>query len=222
VGRQRGWKETCSETSTPVMPRMPAVSPKVVAIGASTGGPRTTQAILAALPAEFPCPILVVQHISLGFTRGFAQWLQRETPLKIRVLERAERLQAGTVYMAEDGSHLAVRRGMGALRADPPVNACRPSVDVLFQSVSREYGDLAIAVLLTGMGRDGARGALEVRQIGGEVIVQDEASSVIFGMPKAAIELGAATRVVSARDVPRTLAELIGGAKVARTAKGSV
>jgi two-component system chemotaxis response regulator CheB len=137
-------------------------------------------------------------------------------------LERAELLQAGTVYMAEDGNHLAVRRGMAALRDDPPVNACRPSVDVLFQSVSREYGDLAIAVLLTGMGRDGARGALEVRQIGGEVIVQDEASSVIFGMPKAAIELGAATRVVSARDVPRTLAELIGGAKVARTAKGSV
>jgi two-component system chemotaxis response regulator CheB len=164
----------------------------------------------------------LVQHISIAFTRGFAQWLQRETPLEVRVLERAERLHSGTVYMAEDGNHLVVRRGMAVLRDDPPVNACRPSVDVLFQSLTREYGKLGIAVLLTGMGRDGALGALALRKTGGEVIVQDEASSVIFGMPKAAIEAGAATRVVPAREIPRVLAEVIRSNGLARTEKESV
>jgi two-component system chemotaxis response regulator CheB len=214
VGRQRGWNETCADPAKPATPLMPGASPKVVAIGASTGGPKTAQAILACLPADFPCPILLVQHISLGFTRGFAHWLQRETPLAVRVLEGTERLQRGTVYMAADGSHLAVRSGMAVLRDEPPVNSCRPSVDVLFQSLTREYGNLGIAVVLTGMGRDGALGALALREAGGDVIVQDESSSVIFGMPKAVIEVGAATRVVPARDIPRALAETINGSRV--------
>jgi two-component system chemotaxis response regulator CheB len=207
VGRRKGWG--AEEIETPHV-RMPAVSPRVVGIGASTGGPRTVQAILSVLPPDFPCPILVVQHISLGFTRGFASWLQRESKLAVRVVERPERLTKGSVYLATDGNHLEVRGGMAVLTQTPPVNACRPSVDVLFGALAREYGSYAVAVVLTGMGRDGAQGAAAVRAAGGEVIVQDEESSVVFGMPKAAIELGAASRVVPARLVPRALAEAVG------------
>lgn len=213
VGRQRGWHEAAAsvEPVGGLGTVLPNTSPRVVAVGASTGGPRTVQAILAALPASFPCPILLVQHISLGFTRGFAQWLQREVSLTVKVVDKVERLEAGCVYLAVDGRHLEARRGFAVLRDAPPVNACRPSVDVLFSSLAREYGASAVGVLLTGMGRDGAAGALSIREAGGEVLVQDEASSVIFGMPKAAIELGAATRVAHARDIPRLLAEAIAG-----------
>lgn len=207
VGRSKGWGG--EEIVRPQL-QMPTLSPRVVAIGASTGGPRTVQAILSALPSDFPCPILVVQHISLGFTRGFAGWLQRESSLDVKVVERSERLAKGFVYLAADGNHLEVRGGMAVLTQAPPVNACRPSVDVLFSSLAREYGQYAVAVLLTGMGRDGAQGASAVRAAGGEVIVQDEDSSVVFGMPKAAIELGAASRVVPARLIPLALAEAIG------------
>ncbi|GAB4265560.1 MAG: chemotaxis-specific protein-glutamate methyltransferase CheB [Deferrisomatales bacterium] len=211
VGRTRGWQRRPEDEGTDAAIRLPAASPRLVAVGASTGGPRTVQSIFRALPASFPCPVLLVQHISLGFTRGFAQWLQRETDLTVKVLERSERLEPGTIYLALDGRHMEARRGLAVLTDDPPVNACKPSVDVLFESVAREWGEHAVAVLLTGMGRDGARGALAVRQAGGEVIVQDESTSVIFGMPKAAIELGAATRVVPAGRIPQVLAEVIGG-----------
>ncbi|MBI5017552.1 MAG: chemotaxis-specific protein-glutamate methyltransferase CheB [Deltaproteobacteria bacterium] len=215
VGRRKGWG--AEEMEAPQL-RMPAASPRVVGIGASTGGPRTVQAILSALPPAFPCPILVVQHISLGFTRGFASWLQRETNREVKIVERSERLVKGSVYLATDGNHLEVRGGMAVLTQVPPVNACRPSVDVLFSSLAREYGSYAVAVLLTGMGRDGANGAAAVRGAGGEVVVQDEESCVVFGMPKAAIDLGAASRVVPARLVPRTLAEIVGpgGAEAAK------
>jgi two-component system chemotaxis response regulator CheB len=116
------------------------------------------------------------------------------------------------VYLAGDGSHLEVRSAMAVLTQSPPVNACRPSVDVLFQSLARECGSGAVAALLTGMGRDGALGAAAVRAAGGDVIVQDEETSVVFGMPRAAIELGAASRIVPARLIPRALAEAVRGA----------
>ncbi len=208
VGHRRGWDRAPAPA-----PREPLSVPtprrSVVAVGASTGGPRTVQALLGALPPGFPCPILLVQHISLGFTRGFARWLEREAGFPVIVVERPTPLRPGAVYLAGDGGHLAVRSGRAVVRAGPPVNACRPSVDVLFESVAREYGPGAVAVVLTGMGRDGARGALAVRRAGGEVLVQDEGSSVIFGMPKAAIDLGAATRVVPGADMARALVRAI-------------
>ncbi len=209
VGRRKGWGEESPASLSALDLAVPAASRRLVAIGASTGGPRTIQALLAALPGTFPCPILLVQHISPGFTRGFAQWLQRETPLTVRIVEGAEPLHRGTVYLGLDGRHLVMGKGKAVLSDAPPVNACRPSVDVLFRSMAQECGRLGVAVLLTGMGRDGADGALAVRQAGGEVLVQDERSSVIFGMPRAAIELGAATRIVAARDLPRALVEAI-------------
>lgn len=211
VGRRRGWQDTCRDAADVPRPSWPSSSPRVVAVGASTGGPRTARAVLHALPPDFPCPVLLVQHIGLGFTRGFAEWLQREVALPVRVVERSERLQPARVYLAVDGHHLEVRRGTAVVRVGPRVHGCRPSVDVLFRSVARECGARGVAVVLTGMGRDGALGALDVRRAGGDVIVQDEQSSVIFGMPRATIDLGAATRVVDAREIPRALAEVLSG-----------
>jgi two-component system chemotaxis response regulator CheB len=206
VGKQKGWgKEEIERATIP----MPGVSPFAIGMGASTGGPRTVQGILSALPGNFPCPILLVQHISLGFIRGFASWLQKEVRLDVRVVEKAQRLVKGTVYLPVDGRHLEVRGGMAVLGDGPPVHACRPSVDVLFRSLAREYRSYAIGVLLTGMGKDGAQGARAIRDAGGHMIVQDEASSVIFGMPKAAVDLGAANRIVEAREVPEALAKVI-------------
>jgi two-component system chemotaxis response regulator CheB len=206
VAQRRGWSEGERQVSSRELP-VPMSSRRVVAVGASAGGPRTVQGVLGGLPRAFPCPILLVQHISPGFTSGFAQWLSRETPFAVKVVEQAERLERGTVYLAVDGRHLVVRRGTAAVEPGPAENGCRPSVDVLFRSLAEECGSLGVAVLLTGMGRDGARGALAVRRAGGLVIAQDERSSTIFGMPKAAIELGAAHRVLSAAEIPTALVE---------------
>jgi two-component system chemotaxis response regulator CheB len=215
VGRRRGWSDQVDEGADPLGLQVPAVSDRVIAVGASTGGPRAVQRLLSVLPAPFPCPILLVQHISQGFTRGFAQWLQKEVKLEVKVVERAERLRPGLVYLALDGHHLEVRRDVAALRDAPPVNACRPSVDVLFRSVAREYGHRGVAVLLTGMGRDGAQGALQLREAGAQVLVQDESSCIVYGMPKAAVDAGAATRVVPLRDMAATLAMVLSEASCA-------
>jgi two-component system chemotaxis response regulator CheB len=155
--------------------------------------------------------VLLVQHISLGFTRGFAEWLQREIQLEVLVVERAERLRPGVVYLPLDGHHLEARHDLALLTETPPVNACRPSVDVLFGSLAREYGARGVAVLLTGMGRDGAQGALQMKQAGAEVLVQDEATCIVYGMPKAAVEAGAATRVVPLRNLPSALLAAVSG-----------
>lgn len=221
VGQRRGWKDQCpSMTEAPDL-CLPAASPRVVAIGASTGGPRTVQTLLSAFPNSFPCPVLLVQHISNGFTRGFAQWLQKETALSLKIIDKPERLMKGVVYMASDGKHLIVRRGMAMSTDDPPVNACRPSVDVLFESMAAEYAGYGIGVLLTGMGKDGAVGSSKMIKAGGSVIVQDEESSVIFGMPKAAIEIGAYTKIAPAREIPKLLAEIIAGKDSARKNGGN-
>lgn len=206
VARKRGWREA---TQPPAPPRvgMRTGSRRVVALGASAGGPRTVQGVLGALPATFPCPILLVQHISPGFAAGFAKWLARETAFPVVVVGQPVRLQAGRVYVASDGCHLVVRGGDAAVERGPPENGCRPSVDVLFRSLAQQCGTLGVAVVLTGMGRDGAEGALDVRRAGGLVLVQDEASSAIFGMPRAAIALGAATRILPASEIPSALAQ---------------
>jgi len=206
VGQRRGWRDQLEDGAEAVGElSVPKASNQVVAVGASTGGPRAVQRLLAALPASFPCPVLLVQHISLGFTRGFAHWLQRELALEVQVVERSAHLRPGVVLLPLDGHHMEVRRDLAVLRSTPPVNACRPSVDVLFGSLAREYGARGVAVLLTGMGRDGAQGALEMKQAGAQVLVQDEASCIVYGMPKAAVDLGAATRVVPLRTMAEAL-----------------
>jgi len=186
----------------------PPVSSSVIAIGASTGGPRTLSALLSAIKPDFPCPILLVQHISDGFMRGFADWLGREISLDVVIVDHAMRLEPGRVYLPPDGYHLEVSRGAAVLSEAPPLHGCRPAVDVLFKSLAQEYGERAIGIVLTGIGVDGSEGALAIKALGGKVIAQDEASSVIFGMPKSVIERDAATHIASLENMPKLLSEL--------------
>jgi two-component system chemotaxis response regulator CheB len=172
----------------------------LIAIGASTGGPEAIRVILSALPIDTP-PVLVAQHMPAGFTRAFANMLNRECAIEVREAAAGDLLRPGLALIAPGGRHLTLKRAAGHLLADvaggPLVSRHRPSVDVLFESVSRELGPRAIGVLLTGMGDDGARGLAALKQAGAATLAQDEASSVVFGMPKAAIELGAAQDIAS-------------------------
>lgn len=165
--------------------------PRVVAIAASTGGPAALARILSELPGDFPVPVMVVQHIARGFVDGFAAWLNTTASLKVTVAKDGEPLCARTVYVAPDDGHLgATDRSTITVPTDPPIDGFRPSATFLFESVARVFGTSAIAVILTGMGRDGVAGLRAVRETGGRVLAQDEESSVVFGMPGAAVSEG--------------------------------
>ncbi len=199
---------------TPLVPP-PTTRPerRIVAFGASTGGPAAIVQILGALPAPFPLPVLVVVHIGEVFAPAFAEWLDGQTEHRVEYARDGERVgEAARVVLAPADRHLVVHGETLRLTADPPRHSCRPSVDVLFESVARQYGASSVAALLTGMGHDGAAGLLEVRRAGGLTIAQDEASSVVYGMPREAALLGAAERVLSLGEIgPAVTAELGGG-----------
>jgi len=182
----------------------------ILAVGASTGGPAAIVEVLSGLPAAFRKPILLVLHISEPFGVAFAEWLdgQITRPVAYACDGDAVAALSGRVAMAPPGQHLVVREGRLRLTDEAERHSCRPSVDVLFESVAREYGRAAAAVLLTGMGRDGAAGLLAIRRAGGLTIAQDEASSVVYGMPREAVSLGAAERVLSLHDIGATIGTL--------------
>jgi len=182
---------------------------EVVVIGASLGGPRALATLLRALPAEFPAPIAVVQHIADGFTEGLAGWLQQESHLGVREARDGMPLARGQVLLAPTGHHLVLEEGVARLSDEPPVDTFKPSVTPLFLSAARAYGARCCAVLLTGMGRDGAEGMKAVKLAGGLTVAQDEASSAVFGMPKAAIDLGVVDRVLALDDIGRALEEAV-------------
>ena len=183
---------------------------RLIAMGASTGGPPALQVIFGHLPVELSVPIVVVQHISRGFVGGLACWLDETTSLRVKVAERGELLRPGTVYLAPDDQHLLVtRNGLARLSASPPVGGHRPSVTVLFESVARNYGSAAVGVLLTGMGSDGARGLQALHDVGNSTIVQDEATCIVFGMPREAVSLGVAEEVLPLEKIGPRLAELV-------------
>lgn len=183
---------------------------ELVAIGASTGGVEAIRSILTALPADTP-PIAIVQHMPPVFTAAFARDLDRDCAVEVREARHGETLRRGTAVIAPGDRHLRVAKRGGVrvaeLGDDPPVTRHRPSVDVLFDSVARAAGR-TVGVLLTGMGDDGARGLLAMRRGGAATIVQDEGSCVVFGMPAAALALGAATRVLPLQHVARELRQL--------------
>jgi two-component system chemotaxis response regulator CheB len=185
-----------------------AARAELVGIGASLGGPRALAALLRGLPPDFRAPIAVVQHIADGFTEGLAAWLTAETRLDVHEARDGEPLAPGRVVLAPTGRHLLVGEGFVRLSDAPPVDTFRPSVTPLLLSAARAYGPRACGVVLTGMGRDGAEGLKAIRDAGGSTLVQDEATSAVFGMPRAAIELGAADRVLPLDEIPRALAEL--------------
>lgn len=178
----------------------PAPRATAVAIGASTGGPRALADVLAALPADFSAPVLVVQHMPALFTRHLADGLSSQCDLPVREAEHGTPLQAGTVWIAPGDHHLTVGRDGPLLRLwldqGPPENACRPSVNPLFRSVADTFGPGALGVVLTGMGQDGLEGAARIRAARGQVIVQDEPSSVVWGMPGAVARAGHADKVL--------------------------
>jgi two-component system chemotaxis response regulator CheB len=196
-----------------------ATRTSVIAIGGSTGGPAAMMEILRGLPAGFPIPILLVIHISEPFGAAFAEWLDGLSKLRVRCAQDGEPLpslgQSGVV-MAPPGFHLVVERGRLRLTSGPERNSCRPSIDVLFESLAKDRGGVTTACLLTGMGRDGAAGLLALRHAGALTFAQDEASSVVFGMPKEAIQMGAAARVLALGDIAPALAALGCGAELRR------
>ena len=176
---------------------------EVVAIGASTGGPGAIINVLRALHPKFPLPILLVLHINEMFASAFAEWLDGQSNRRAAYAREGDPVEAhaGRVVIAPPERHLAVRNGRLRLTDDPERHSCRPSVDVLFESVAREYGPGAAAVLLTGMGRDGAAGLLDIRRAGGFTIAQDEATSVVYGMPREAALIGAAEQILPLNEI---------------------
>ena len=183
---------------------------RVVAVGASTGGPPVLQGILAALPRDFPVPVLLVQHIAPGFTQGFADWLAQSSSLPVQVAVHGQPALPGHVYVAPDGFHLAITApGRIRLNPDEPENGLRPSVSHLFRSVAHAYGPRAIGVLLTGMGKDGALELKLMKEQGAVTIAQDRDTSVVHGMPGEAIKLGGATYVLPPEKIRIALTSLV-------------
>lgn len=190
---------------------------RVVAIGASAGGPPTVAEILSRLPSDLPCSVLLVQHIAPGFCQGLAAWLGRSTSLTVKLAEADEPTRPGTVYVAPDGAHLGLGEGRIRLVAEAEVDGFRPSASYLLQSVARAAGSRALGVLLTGMGRDGAVGLLALRRAGGITIAQDEESSVVFGMPREAIMIGAAAHVLPPKGIADAILSTVTAAPVDNT-----
>ncbi|AFY74178.1 chemotaxis response regulator containing a CheY-like receiver domain and a methylesterase domain [Synechococcus sp. PCC 7502] len=192
------------------LPVIPLVDPiaalksqfKVLAIGASTGGPSAFEKILYRFPANFPMPIICAQHISEGFLAGLVTWLDTNCALKVKIAQVGELPQPGIIYFAPETHHLELdNKGKFIYAVSSQTRAYRPSITMLFQSIARFYGKTCMAALLTGMGNDGAEGLKTIFDHGGLTIAQDESSSVIFGMPKEAIALGAARYILPLQDI---------------------
>jgi two-component system chemotaxis response regulator CheB len=201
-----------SVATTKVPPLLPAPKAgliRIVAIGASTGGPQVLQTVFSGLPADFACPIVCVQHISAGFLNGLVEWLDAQCRLRVKIAAHGEVAVPGTVYFPEENTHLQID-GEGRLMHahTPPVDGHKPSVTATFESVARHFGHSALGVLLTGMGIDGASGLESIMRAGGTTLAQDEASCVVFGMPRQAILRGAAHYVLPPDEISRSLIRL--------------
>jgi len=207
-----------------VRPRsVPPPLPPLVAIGASTGGPQAILTVLGALPKPFPGAVVIVQHVDDEFSAGLASWLAETSGMRVELARVGSVPSAGLALLAGAEEHLVMATG-GCLRYTPTPRELpyRPSVDVLFNSLAQHWKSAGVAVLLTGMGRDGAQGLKKLRQAGWHTIAQDEATSVVYGMPKAAAQLGAATRVLGVSDIAAEVASFVArqlGQRRARSSK---
>ena len=181
-------------------------------MGISTGGPNALRQVFAALDADFPLPVLVVQHMPAGFTAEFARSLDRSCPLEVKEAEEGDLVKRGRILIAPGDWHIEIeKRSLAAIvhiNQNEQLNGHRPSAGVLFKSAARQYGSSVLAVIMTGMGRDGSAEIGEIYRAGGLTLAQDEASSVVFGMPKVAIEMGNVEKVVSLNEVAATLNRL--------------
>ena len=190
---------------TKAISRNHSIAP-VVVIGSSTGGPPALVQVFGAFTEAPPCTFLVAQHMPSGFTRGFAERLDRLTPLRVREAVDGEELEVGTVLIAPGGCHLELeRRGSRFVtRLDTNAESAKyiPSVDRLFASAAKQYGPNLLAIVLTGMGDDGRKGACQVKEAGGRVIAESEETAVIYGMPKQVVQAGAADKILPLQEIP--------------------
>lgn len=200
---KRRFKSLTPSQKTPVLPEKkykPSDYFEIIAIGTSVGGPQTLKKLLSQLPADFPVPIVIVQHISTGFIDGFAKWLNNNISLKVKLAENNEILKKGIIYFAPDNAHFTVTRANGELMSQlisgEPVSGFYPSITVLLNSIAKTSGKNAIGILLTGMGSDGADGLLKLKQANGHTLIQDEKSCVVFGMASVANSLGAVDQCI--------------------------
>jgi two-component system, chemotaxis family, protein-glutamate methylesterase/glutaminase len=196
---------------------------EILAIGTSTGGPNALAEVIPHLPEDFPIPTVIVQHMPPLFTRLLAERLNTQSKLAVHEAEPGKAVEAGRVWIARGDYHMTVRR-QGTrvvlnLNQDGPENSCRPAVDVLFRSVAQTYGPHVLAVVMTGMGSDGARGAAHIREAGGEILVQDEPSSVVWGMPGAVVSSGLADKICP---LPQISEEIVRRVKASRTRVGAI
>lgn len=187
---------------------------KLIALGISTGGPEALQIMLPLMPTNLP-PVVIVQHMPKNFVPAFVRHLNHDSTVHVRMAEHGAILESGSVYISPGDTHLKIMASSGCLKAQlepsEPVNRHRPSVDVLFDSVADQVGASAIGVILTGMGKDGAQGLLKMRQGGAMTFGQDQASSVVYGMPREAANIGAVKEVVSLNNVVPRLIEYLSG-----------
>lgn len=182
---------------------------KLVAIGASTGGPVILQKILSSLPKDFSVPVLIVQHMSEGFIHGFVEWLNHSSSIHVKLAQPGESLLPGYAYVAPDGLHMGIGRNEKIILVDDiTVNGLRPTVSFLFRSVANTFGGNSIAVLLTGMGSDGVEELKLLKEKGAVTIVQDKETSVIYGMPGEAVKIGAETYILSPDKIVSVLTKL--------------
>lgn len=191
----------------------PGPSPTLIAVGASAGGPAALAALFGALPVDLPAALVAVQHVDVAFAEGMAAWLDAQSALPVRVARAGDEPRIGTVLLAGTNDHLRLdRAGRLAYSAHPHQQLYRPSIDVFFHSVARYWHGSAIGVLLTGMGRDGAEGLKAMRERGWLTIAQDQATSAVYGMPKAAAALDAAAQILP---LPRIAARLVQACAIA-------
>jgi two-component system chemotaxis response regulator CheB len=205
-----------SAVDVPAIPRRRAehlsarTGVRLVAIGTSTGGPAALNRILANLPSDFPVPIVVVQHIAQGFVAGLASWLASTCALRVTVAADLQQLKPGCVYLAPDGLHLGVTRDLRVSLSDAsPIGGFRPSADYLFDSAARALGSGLLALILTGMGRDGVDGLLAVINHGGRVLAQDETTSVVYGMAGEAVQAGVVSEILPLERIAPRLIDLV-------------
>jgi two-component system chemotaxis response regulator CheB len=217
--RARYARSPAPEAATPPRASGQKVSGcRLIALGASTGGPGAIVEVLRGLAPKVQAPVLLVLHINEPFGTAIADWLDAQTTRRVIVARHGQPIAelAGCVALAPPGHHLVVRGGMTQLTRGPELHSCRPSVDVLFDSVAAECGPSAVGCLLTGMGRDGAAGLLAMRRAGAVTIAQDEETSIVYGMPREAALLGAASRILPLEAIGAALSDLAGTVEAAR------
>lgn len=205
VIKRRFYTNAKNKISSLMTPEVKSNHYEIIAIGSSVGGPQALKTILAKLPHNFPVPVVVVQHMTRGYMQGFCKWLNGFTALKVQTAKNNEELQKGNIYFAPDECHLEIHRYNQQLVAKlipgQPISGFYPSITALFLSIAKVSGKNSIGIILTGMGNDGAKGLLELKQTKAHTLIQDEKSSVVFGMAGVALSIGAVDKVIDLNEI---------------------